>query len=149
MRAFVYQFTIDFDPKKAALRMGYPEASAFDTGKMMLGNAFVQLLLSEIQRNAQVESVATVGQLASKVWEEANRPDTVRDGCAMTNSSSRLAALTLYARILGLFNPKPKEAEGGNVRRVMHVPLVAVVGDWGAMAQASQKALKAQTVVDV
>lgn len=149
MRAFVYQFSIDFDAKKAALRMGYPEATALDTGKIWLGNAFVQLLLSEIQRNAGVETVATVGQLASKVWEEANRPDTVRDGCVMSNSASRLSALTLYAKILGLFNPKPKEPEGGNVRRVMHVPLVAVVGDWGAMAHASQKALKAQTVVDV
>jgi hypothetical protein len=147
-RAFVYQYVIDFCPKKAALRMGYPEATAWDTGKIMLGNAYAQLLLSEIQRNAGVEAVVTVGQLASAVWQEANRPDTVKDGCVMSNSSSRIAAQTLLAKMLGMLAPKPKEPEGGNVRRVMHVPLVAVT-DWGTMAKAMQKNLKAQTVFDV
>jgi hypothetical protein len=128
--------------------MGYPEATAWDTGKIMLGNAYAQLLLSEIQRAASVEAVATVGQLASAVWQECNRPDTVKDGCVMANSSSRIAAQTLMARILGLLNAKPKEPEGGNIRRVMHVPLVAIA-DWGAMAGPMQKALRANTVVDV
>jgi hypothetical protein len=114
----------------------------------MLGNAYAQLLLSEIQRNAGVEAVVTVGQLASAVWQEANRPDTVKDGCVMSNSSSRIAAQTLLAKMLGMLAPKPKEPEGGNVRRVMHVPLVAVT-DWGTMAKAMQKNLKAQTVFDV
>ena len=147
-RAFIFQYVIDYCPRKAALRMGYPEATALDSGKIMLGNAYAQLVLSEIQRAASVEAVATVGQLASAVWQEANRPDTVKDGCVMANSSSRIAAQTLMARILGLLNPKPKEPEGGNVRRVMHVPLVAIT-DWGTMAKAMQKSLKASTVVDI
>lgn len=147
-RAFIYQYVVDYCPKKAALRMGYPDGTAYDTGKIMLGNAYAQLLLSEIQKAAQVESVVTAGQLASAVWQEATRQDTVRDGCVMSNSSSRIAAQTLLAKMLGLLQPKAKDPAEGNVLRVMHVPLVAVA-DWGTMAKAMQKQLKASTVVDV
>lgn len=145
-RAFINQYVRDYNVKNAALRMGYPEATAFDTGKIMLGYAFSQLYLAEIQRSATVETVVTVGQIAAKAWEEANRGDTIRDGATMTNSSTRIAALTLLAKASGMLTPKPKE-EAVVIRRIMYVG--EQITDWEAQARASQKALKASTVIDV
>lgn len=148
-KAFVLQYVKDYNVKQAALRMGYPEATAWQTGNMMLHYAFAQLFLAEFQRVATSEAIVTDAQLESRLWEEANRGDIVVSGCAMSNSSTRIAATKLIMQKRGLLAPKPKEPEGGgNVLRVMHVPLVAIA-EWGANAQASQKALKASTVIDV
>ena len=148
-RFFVLQYLLDYNIKSAAMRCGYPEESAWDTGYRMLNYGFSQLFLSECQRNATVETVVTAGQLMSKAWEEANRPDTVRDGCAMTNSATRLGWAKLLAQMMGTLNPKPKE-ETPTLRRVMHVAATGTtVAEWGTTAKASQKELKASTVVDV
>lgn len=152
-RAFCLQFLLDYNVKGAALRMGYPEATAYDTGRLMLGYAFSQLFISECQRAATVESVVSHGQIMAKAWEEANRGDTIKDGCVMTNSGTRLSALTLAARIAGLLNPKPKE-EAPVIRRIMYVAAPALQTaqspeQWGTVAKTSQKALKASTVIDI
>lgn len=145
-RAFINQYVKDYNVKAAALRMGYPEATAWDTGKIMLGYAFAQLYLAELQRAATVESVVSVGQIMAAAWKEANRPDTIRDGCTMTNSSTRIAAITLCAKASGMLTPKPKE-EAVVIRRIMYVG--EKITDWEAQARASQKALKLSTIIDV
>lgn len=148
-RAFVHNYILDFDCKKAALRLGFPPETAYDTGRIYLGNAFVQLQLSEIQRAATLESVVTIGQIASKAWQEANRMDTVRDGCAMTNSSTRLSALNLLAKITGALNPKPVDPNSNSIPRVMYVPVPMSPDEWGKVAVSSQRKLKAETTIDV
>jgi hypothetical protein len=148
-RAFVHTYVIDFNAKKAAIRLGFPDETAYDTGLIYLGNAFVQLLLSEIQKAAGLESVVTIGQVASKAWEEANRMDTVRDGCAMTNSSTRLAALNLLAKLLGAMNPKPAAPVGDELPRVMYVPVQMSADEWGRVAVSSQRKLKESTTIDI
>jgi hypothetical protein len=145
-KAFINQFVKDYNIKRAALRMGYPETTAYDTGQILLGNAFAQLYLTEIQKAATVESVASSGQIAAKVWEEANRPDTIAFGAVLTSSSTRIAALGLLAKIAGLLTPKPKE-EVVTIRRIMYVG--AQITDWETQARQSQKALKMSTCIDV
>lgn len=152
-RAFCLQFLLDYNVKNAALRMGYPEATAWETGRLMLGYAYSQLFIAECQKAATLESVVSHGQIMSKAWEEANRADTIKDGCVMTNSGTRLSALTLVARMAGLLNPKPKE-EAPPIRRIMYVAAPALQTaqspeQWGNVAKSSQKALKASTVIDV
>lgn len=149
-RMFVLQYTLDYNLKAAAMRMGYPAESAYDTGKLMLHYPFAQLYLSELQRNASVESVFTAGTLLHKCLEEMNRPDTVKDGCAMTNSATRLAWAKLAAQMTGMLNPV-KAPDTPTLRKVMHV--AETTGSdakaWGAHAQASQKALVKSTAIDV
>jgi hypothetical protein len=145
-KAFVHEYVKDYNPYRAALRMGYPEITAPDTARLELGNAFTQLYLLEIQKAANLESVVNQGQIAAKFWEEANRPDSVVSGCAMSNSSTRIAALSKLAQMFGMLTPKPKEDQP-QVRRIMFVaePIV----NWEAQAIASQRALKTSTVLDV
>lgn len=145
-KMFVLQYTLDYNIKAAALRMGYPDETAWETGYRMLNYAYAQLFLSECQRNATVESVVNVGQLMSKAWEEANRADTVKDGCAMTNSTTRLGWAKLLAQMMGVLTPVKKDATP-TLRRVMHVGPQA--DDWGQGAKASQAALIRSTAVDV
>lgn len=153
-RAFVLQYLLDYNTKNAALRMGYPEETAYQTGRQMLNYSYSQLFLSELQRAKTVEAVITQGQLASKVLEELNRPDTVINGCCTTNSATRLTAAKLLAQMLGLLNPKPKE-QVITVQRIMYVgnPELKSAGsnieEWGAVAKTSQKRLKEQTSIDV
>lgn len=153
-RAFVLQYMLDYDKTKAALRMGYPEETAWQTGHLMLHYAFSQVLLRELQHAKTIETVLTVGDLVSKAWEEANRPDTTKDGCAMTNSATRLAAQKMLGKWMGLETPKPKE-EAVIIRRIMYVGEQALkqagnnLDEWGAVATSSQKRLKASTAIDV
>jgi hypothetical protein len=151
-RWFILQYTIDYNAKAAAQRMGYPEATANETGRLMLGYSFAQLYLSELQRAASVEAIVTHGQIMARAWEEANRPDTMKDGCVMTNSGTRLTALTLVARMAGLFAPKAPGDEKNKPRRVMYVgegDLRDVTPEaWDKHARQSQKRLKAGTVID-
>jgi len=153
-RAFVLQYMLDYNVEAAALRMGYPEATAYQTGKLMLHYAFSQIFLRELQHAKTIETVLTVGDLVSKAWEEANRPDTTRDGCAMTNSATRIAALKMVGKWMGLETPKPKE-EALVIRRIMYVGEQALkqagtnLDEWGAVATRSQKRLKQSTAIDV
>lgn len=153
-RAFILQYTIDYNIKAAALRMGYPNDTAYDAGYLMLNYAFAQLFLSELQRSKTLETVITQGQLASKIVEEMNRPDIIIGGCVTSNSATRLTAAKLLAQMLGILNPKPKEVET-QIRRVMIVgePALKLAGgnmeEWGIVAVDSQKRLRAETVVDV
>jgi hypothetical protein len=148
-RAFCLQYLIDYNVKAAALRLGYPEESAWETGYRMLHYGFSQLFISECQRAATAETVVSVGQLMAKAWEECNKPDTVKDGCAMVNSTSRLGWANLLAKMMGAATPKPKQ-ETPTLRRVMHVgPTGTTLAEWGDSARDSQRKLKASTVVDV
>ena len=146
MRGFLHEYVKDYDEKNAALRMGYPEASASSTGKLLLGHSYSQLKLSELQAVADVDAVCTAAQLHAALWKEANRPDTVRDGCVMTNSSTRISAMKTLLQAKGLLNPKPKEEET-QIRRVMFVG--TLIDNWENQALESQRALKASTAIDV
>ncbi len=141
-RAFINQYVLDYNVKAAAIRMGYPEGTALDTGRIMLGYAYSQLYLSELQRAATVETVVTQGQIAAKAWEEANKADAL----GSTNSSTRIAALKLLAQATGMLASKPND-KPVEIRRIMYVG--EQITDWETQARASQTALKASTVIDV
>lgn len=150
-KMFILQYTLDYNIKAAALRMGYPADTAFDTGKLMLYYPYAQMFLAECQRNAEFSSIMSASQLLHKCLEEMNRPDTVKDGCAMTNSTTRLGWAKLAAQMMGCLNPI-KAPETPTLRKVMHVgdaPAGGDVDQWGKTAQASQKALQRSTAIDV
>jgi len=147
LRAFVLEYVKDFSPAMACLRMGYPVASAESTGAIMLGNAYVQLRVEEYFKRAEPEAIVSIGQIHAKLWKEMNAPDTVMSGCAMSNSSTRIAAGKLLLQARGQLQPKPKEADPIAARRVMFIPVP--VGNWEDGARQSQKELKESTVVDV
>ena len=142
-RAFINQYVRDYNATNAALRMGYPEATASTTAKIMLGNAFAQLYLSELQKAATLETVCSVGQIAARLWQEANAPDVF----GSTSASTRIAALNTLAKATGMLDKKPTDDKPQVVRRIMYVAEEIV--DWEQHARASQKALKASTVIDV
>ena len=145
MKAFVVQFLKDFDHCAAALRMGYPEGSAADTGWRMLHNPYVQLRVDELVRKSETTSIVTAGQIVAGLLKEANKPDTVKNGCVMSNSPSRISAWKELAKIMGLLIPKEPEA-AKVVRYVMHVPAPF---DWERGARESQKQLKESVMIDV
>jgi hypothetical protein len=145
MKAFVVQYLKDYNHVAAALRMGYPEIAAPDAGRLMLSNPYVQLRIDELMRRAEYTSIVSGGQIVAALVQEANKPDKVLSGCAMSNSSTRISALKELAKIMGLLIPKPPEAQK-IVRYVMYIPAPF---DWERGARESQKALKASVVVDV
>lgn len=148
MRYFVFEYIKDFDLKNATLRMGYPNESAYDTGRIFLQHSFVQLRISEILREMDAENIVSASQLISKLWEEANKKDTVKDGCAMSNSATRIVALKELVKIKGLTAPKgnaPTHSPNGGV---MLVPFYVAPDDWENNARESQKTLKDSVCID-
>lgn len=143
MRHFVHEYIKDFDAFNAALRMGYPQDSAASTGRLLLYHSFTQLRLQEILAKTEAEAVVSAGQIVAAVWREANRPDSL---CA--NSSSRISALGLLARIKGLTAPKgsaPTHAPNGGV---MIVPVAIHPDEWENHARQTQRELKNAVTID-
>lgn len=141
MRGFLVEYMKDFNAENAALRMGYPDVSAASTGKLLLYHSFTQLRLQELLDLAEVDSLITPSRIVAGLVKEAHAPDVPFS----SNSSTRISALKELAKIKGMMNPKPKE-ETVHVKRIMYVP---VATNWEEGARASQKALKASTLIDV
>lgn len=148
MRYFVHEYLRDFNVKNAALRMGYNEATAYDTGYIFLNHSFTQLRLQEVMDEMDAEKIVSSSQIVSALWKESNKSDTVRDGCSMSNSSTRISALSQLAKIKGLTAPKgvtPTETPHGGV---MLVPFYVAPDDWENSAKQSQHALKKSVCID-
>jgi hypothetical protein len=141
MRGFLVEYMKDFNEERAALRMGYPDVSAASTGKLLLYHSFTQLRLQELLDRAEVDALVTPARIVAGLVKEANAPDVAFS----SNASTRISAWKELAKIKGMLNPKPKDT-APKVRRIMYVP---VAPDWEAGARASQKLLKASTVIDV
>ena len=147
-KAFALEYVRDFNFHTAALRLGYPPISAADTGYRMLHNAFVQLKLQEIFAQGEIATLLNAGQIIARFKEEANREDTVIEGCVMSSSATRIVANAHLAKIAGLFIPKPTvdPNAGRPMRQVMNVNRPA---NWEDAARASQRNLKEMAAVDV
>jgi hypothetical protein len=141
MRGFLVEYMKDFNEERAALRMGYPDVSAASTGKLLLYHSFTQLRLQELLDRAEVDALVTPSRIVAGLVKEANAPDVPFS----SNAGTRISAWKELAKIKGMMNPKPKD-DTPKIKRIMYVP---VAHDWEAGARASQKALKASTVIDV
>ena len=94
--------------------------------------------------------MVTARAVILELWKEARMPNTTKDGCAMSSSSTRLAALKMLAKIAGLDEPKKVEApEQVMIGNIMIVPMTANPEDWDAIAQKSQEAMLAKNAIDV
>lgn len=141
MRGFLIEYMRDFSEFNAAMRMGYPEASAASTGKLHLYNSYTQLRLQELLDRAEHDAMINSSRIIAGLMREANALDVPFS----SNSSTRISAWKELAKIKGLTAPKAPE-QGPLVRRVMLVPLSE---NWESEARKSQTALRQSTAIDV
>lgn len=145
LQGFAREYVRDYNIRNAAMRLGYPVEVAYASGEMMLFNSYTQLFLAELVAAANVETVVTQGQILARAWQEANAPDVF----GSSGAGTRIAALGLCARILGLGQAKPPPPPPPAVAvGVMIVPGYAAPEDWEAHAREQQRALKGSVLVD-
>lgn len=148
MRGFVFEYLKDYNLKNAALRMGYPEFAASDAGRLFLHHSFVQLRLFEVMEAMEAEKIVSSSQVISALWEEARRPDTIRDGCVLSSSSTRISALSQLVKIKGLTAPKGNTPTATPNGGIMMVPFYVAPDDWESHARQTQQALKKDVCLD-
>lgn len=147
MRHFVAEYIKDFCEESACLRMGYPETAAASNGLIFLRNAFVQLRLFEVINEIDADNIVSGNAVIAKLWQEANRPDTVSIAGAVTsNSRTRISALKELAKIKGLSTPKGQTKTENPSGGVMLVPFYVAPDQWEAHALESQRNLKESVI---
>ncbi len=145
-RHFVHEYIKDYDAVSACIRMGFAGDSAMATAKIYFNTAFVQLRIKEIQAEIRAEDVCTKGQVMSKYWEEANRPDVPFS----SNSSTRISALNAIVKLAGMAEPpKPKKTTMKQTPGFVVVPWTSDPNEWEETARQSQRALKESVCLDV
>jgi hypothetical protein len=149
MQRFAMLYLTQQSTKQAALLMGYDESQAGKAGALFLDHPFTQLYIAETLKTAQVGTIVTVGQLAAKAWEEANKGDRVLGKAVVTNSTTRLKAMALLGQWLRLGAAPEREqkgaADGGGV---MIVPGGLSPDEWENHARQEQASLKKAVAVD-
>jgi hypothetical protein len=149
MQRFAMLYLTQQSKRKAALLMGYDETEAQRAGTLFFDHPFTQLYIAETLATAQVGTIVSVGQLAAKAWEEANKADKVLGKAVVTNSTTRLKAMAMLGQWLRLGAAPEREqkgaADGGGV---MIVPGGLSADEWENHARQEQAALKKSVAID-
>lgn len=132
---FVRQYLIDFDPVLACMRVGFTKNFAEDYAIRFMAESYVQKRITETSltnpddENEQEEKDK---QLTLSVLREASQNGPY---------SSRVAAASKLASILGMDKPVASSLEITNRGGVMVVPGIGDVDDWEAVAVKAQQDL--------
>lgn len=148
MQWFCALYLYDFNEENACVKMGYPHegGAARSNGKLFLTHAYCQLKIQETLQTIAAEKIVNGAQVIARLWQEANTPDVAFS----SNASTRIAALGLLVKILGLANPKPKDTgPKGPAGGIMFVPIAMDQEEWGAYARESQGYLVENAAIDV
>lgn len=129
---FIKEYLLDFDPVAACLRVGFINSFASDYAKLFMAEPYVQRGIAKSQREAQCDDDLQLErdkQLTLSVLRQAAQNGPF---------SSRVAAASKLAAILGMDAPQKSQQEILHRGGVMMVPTISNVDDWEREAQKSQ-----------
>lgn len=132
---FVEQYLVDFDPFKAALRIGFLHSVAMTYAQQLMQEGYV---LREIARRERIDPEDDKAQAARDRQLTLN---TLRQAAQNGPYASRVAAAAKLASILGMDAPIKTQQEVTHRGGVMMVPAIANVDEWEREAQKSQEKL--------
>ncbi len=107
--AFVREYMIDLNATKAAIRAGYKEKNAYQTGAENLRKPQIQQAIQEQRKAVEEKCKVTVEGILSQIAQIA-QDEEVR-------TADRLKALELLGKHLGLW--EKRQDEGAQVVRVV------------------------------
>lgn len=136
LEAFARQYIIDFNQRRAAIRMGYPETIASKQGGVMFWKPYTQAYLVSLIRNIEESCIVSRNEVLAGLLREANRFDED------ASSGSRIAAWREIGRIMGMYINRIEIS--ANSSGVMEVPIVRSSEEWEAVASGSQTELMRQ-----
>lgn len=113
-RAFVREYTKDYNATQAAIRAGYSPKSAYSQGQRLLKHAEVKAELETLNREARTSAVMTASEL-QEWWSK-----TVRGEEPEARFSDRQKASELLGKALGVFVERT-EHSGGMTIEVVYV----------------------------
>lgn len=127
---FARQYIIDFNQKRAALRMGYNEAASNTMGNKIFWHAYTQAYLVALIRGMEETTIVGRNEVLAGLLREAHSYGM--DSSSMT----RIAAWKEIAKILGMYVARIEIS--ANSSCVMEVPLVRDVNEWEQISSVSQ-----------
>lgn len=141
--AFVDQYLVDYDPIRAALRIGFSSAFAEQYAKRFMDESYVAKRISAMQGVDLDEDAAKAydsKMIRNSLVKELNNP--------YTTGSARVAAVVALMKYHGI-DSKTKEKEDGDRSGMMIVPAIANVDDWEKEAVKSQQKLAEDARSDI
>jgi len=130
---FARQYIIDFNQRRAAMRMGYGESVAARYGGEWFWKPYTQAYLVSLIRNIEERCLVCRNEVIAGLLREANRYDED------ASSTSRISAWREIGRILGMYINRIELS--ANSSGVMEVPLVANSEQWESVAIDAQTSL--------
>lgn len=128
--AFARQYIIDFNQKRAAVRMGYSETAANTMGNSIFWHSYTQAYLVALIRGMEETTIVGRNEVLAGLLREAH-------SYGMDSSSAtRIMAWKEIAKILGMYVARIEIS--ANSSGVMEVPLVRDVNEWEQISAVSQ-----------
>lgn len=106
--AFVREYMIDLNATQAAIRAGYKEKTAYQTGAENLRKPQIQQAIQELHKAAEEKCAVTVEWILSEIAKIAQDEEV--------KTADRLRALELLGKRLGLWEKRQEDGE-----HVVHV----------------------------
>jgi hypothetical protein len=128
--AFARQYIIDFNQKRAAIRMGYDEQSANVMGNHLFWHSYTQAYLVALIRGMEETTIVGRNEVLAGLLREAHAYGMD------ASSATRIAAWKEIAKILGMYVARIEISQ--NSSGVMEVPLVRDVNEWEQISAVSQ-----------
>ena len=132
---FVDQYLIDFEPVLACMRIGFKPGFAEDYANRFMSEPYVQA------RIMQQKMKAPDDELDQEESDKALTLSVLHEAALRGPFSSRVAAASKLASILGMDKPIKSSLELNHRGGVMVVPGTGDIDNWEAEAVKSQSAL--------
>lgn len=107
--AFVREYMIDLNATQAAIRAGYKEKTAYQTGAENLRKPQIQQAIQELHKVAEEKCTVTLEWILSQIAAIATDEEA--------RTADRLKALELLGKHLGLW--EKRQDEGANVVNII------------------------------
>lgn len=101
--AFVREYMIDLNATQAAIRAGYKEKTAYQTGAENLRKPQIQQAIQELHKAAEEKCAVTVEWILSEISKIAQDEEV--------KTADRLRALELLGKHLGLWEKRQEDGE--------------------------------------
>lgn len=142
---FVAEYVIDYDAKRAALRVGYTESFAETYSQKFLNEAYVQQKIKKFELDEAEDDKGEADSDRRRIRAGLMREAHYRG--PGSSHAARVAALAQLAKIRDMEASKKLEVK--SLGGVMVMPGIASMGDWQNVASSQQADLQESTLKPV
>lgn len=137
-RQFVKEYLIDYDARKACLRIGYSNLFASDFAKRFMDEPYTLQLIAEVEGGTapgeEFNEEKEKQRILKALWREANS--------MQSPAAARVAALAKLTSIFGMDAPTRSQVKiDGNENGTFIVPGIMNEAQWAEQAAAQQAEL--------